>query len=87
MAAKIVACLCASTKCLTQGHLVAQLVKRLTLAQVMILLSVGSSPTLGSVLAAWSLELGACFGFCVSLSAPSLLALCLSLSLPLKNKH
>lgn len=49
-----------------------------TLAQVMILRFMGSSPTLGSVLIAQSLELAS---RCVSpsLSAPPLLALSLSL--------
>ena len=45
---------------------VAQLVERLTSAQVMISRLVSSSPTSGS--GADSLEPGACFGFCVSLS-------------------
>ena len=59
----------------------AQSVKRPTSAQVMISLSVGSSPTLGSVLTAQSLE-AASDSVSPSLSAPSPLAL----SLSLKNK-
>ena len=51
----------------------AQLVECLTLAQVMISLLVGLSPTLGSMLIAQSLE-------------PALDSLSLSLSLSLKNK-
>ena len=46
---------------------------------------VGSSPTSGSVLIAWSLE-PASDSVSPSLSAPSLLALCLSLSLKKKKK-
>ena len=67
------------------GAWMAQLVKRPTLAQVMILWFVSSSPTSGSVLTAQSSEPDACFGFCVSLS------LCPSpahaLSLKNKQKH
>ena len=51
-----------------RGAWVAQSVERPTSAQVMISQFVGSSPTSGSVVTAWSLEPGACFGFCVSLS-------------------
>ena len=55
-------------KCLDKGACVAQLVKRLASAQVMISQFVGLSPASGSVLTASS-EPGACiFGFCVSLS-------------------
>ena len=57
----------------------AQLVKRPTSAQVMILRFVGSSSTLGSVLTAWSLEPASDSVF-PSLSAPPLLAFCLSVS-------
>ena len=62
-----------------RGAWVAQSVKQLTSAQVMISQSVSSSPTLGSVLAAWSLEptwgsVSPC------LSAFPLLMLCLSVS-------
>ena len=46
----------------------AQSVERLTSAQVMISQLVSSSPASGSVLTAQSLEPGACFRFCVSLS-------------------
>ena len=66
------------------GAWVAQLAERRTSAQVMISPFVSSSPASGSVLTAQNLD-GACLGFCVSLSlCPSLLTLCLSLSL--KNK-
>ena len=58
----------------------AQSVKRLTLAQVMISWFVGSSPESGSVLTAQSLELLRIL--CLPLSAPFPLSLCLSL----KNK-
>ena len=62
---------------LLRGTWVARSVKYPTLAQVMILWSVSSSPTLGSVLTAWSqLRI-----LRLSLSAPLLLTLCLSLSL------
>ena len=54
----------------------------LTLAQVMISRSVGLSPTAGSVLTAQSLE-PALDSVCVSLSAPPLLMLWLSVSLSL----
>ena len=50
------------------GAWVAQSVKRLTSTQVMVSRSVSSSPASGSGLTAQSLEPGACFGFCVSLS-------------------
>ena len=59
-----------------------QSVKRSTLAQVMISRFMGSSPVLGSVLTAWSLE-PASDPVSPSLSAPPLLVLCVSL----KNKH
>ena len=58
----------------------AQLVEHQTLAQVMISHFVGSSPMLGSVPTAWSLELGLDSVF-ASLSGPPWLMLCLSLSL------
>ena len=50
-----------------RGTWVAELVKRPTPAQVTISQFVSSSPPLGSVLTAQSLE-GACFRFCVSFS-------------------
>ena len=62
----------------------AQLVKRLTSAQVMISQFVSLSPTLGSVLTAQRLEL-ALDSVSPPLSAPTLLMR--SLSLSLKNKH
>ena len=64
----------------------AQSVGRLTLAQVMISQFVSSSPTWGSVLTDQSLE-PALDSVCASLSAPPLLALCLSLSLSKINEH
>ena len=60
---------------------VAQSVKQLTLAQVMISQFVGSSPASGSVLTVQSLE-PALDSVSPSLSVPPLLVLCLSL----KNK-
>ena len=72
-------------KCLRlRGAWVARSVKRPTLAQVMILRSVGSSPMLGSVLTAQSLE-PASESVSPSLFAPPLLTRCLFLSL--KNKQ
>ena len=68
-------------KYLIRGAWVAQSVKRPTLAQVMILLSVSLSPTSGSVLTAQSLE-PALVSVSPSLYAPPLLTPCLSL----KNK-
>ena len=65
-----------------RGALVAQSVMCLTLAQVMILQFVSSSPTAGSVLTARSLE-PASDSVSPSLSAPSPLTLCFSLSLSL----
>ena len=65
------------------GAWVAQSVKHLTSAQVMISQLVGSSPTLGSVLTAQSLE-PALDSVSPSLPAPPLLMLCLSVSV--KNK-
>ena len=64
----------------------AQTVKHPTSAQDMISQSVNSSPTLGSVLTAQSLEAAS---DSPSLSAPLPLTLCLSLSLSLSkiNKH
>ena len=64
-----------------RGAWVGQLVRRLTLAQVMISLSVGSSPISGSVMTIQSLE-PALDSVSPSLSAPPLLVL----SLSLKNK-
>ena len=68
----------------------AQPVKCLTLAQVMISQFVGSSPVSGSVLTAWSLE-PTSDSVSPFLSALPLLvlmlALSLSLSLSLKRKH
>ena len=66
------------------GAWVAQSVERLTLAQVMITLLVGSSPASGWVLTAQSLE-PALDSVSPSLFAPPLPALCLSLSL--KNER
>ena len=60
------------------GAWVAQWVEHLTSAQVMISQSMSSSPTLGPVPTAQSLE-------SASLSAPPLLTLCLSISKI--NKH
>ena len=68
-----------------RGAWVAQSDKRPTLAQVMISRLVGLSPPLGSVLTAQSLESASDSCLPLSLSAPPLLMLCLSLSL--KNKH
>ena len=62
------------------GAWMAQAVKQLTSAQVVISRFVGLSPTSGSVLTAQSLELASDSGS-PSLSAPSPLILCLSLSL------
>ena len=62
----------------------AQLVKCLTLAQVMLTLSVSSSPVVGSVLTAQSLEPAS---DSVSLSLPLPRSHSVSLSLSLKNKH
>ena len=64
---------------------VAQLVEHPTLAQVMISRFVGSSPALGFVLTAQSLE-SASDSVSPSPSAPPLLSLSLSLSFSLKNK-
>ena len=69
-----------------QGAWVAQSVKHLTLAQVMISRFVGSSPTSGSVLTAQSLE-PALDSVSPSLSAPPRLSLCLSLSLSHIHTH
>ena len=66
-----------------RGAWVAQSVKRLTSAQVMILWLVSLSPTSGSVLTVQSLK-PASDSVSPSLSAPSLLMLCLSLSLSQK---
>ena len=66
----------------TRGAWVAQLVKHLTLAQVIISWSVGLNPVLGSVLTAQSLE-PAWDSVSPSLSAPPPLILCLSKM----NKH
>ena len=59
-----------------RGAWVAQLVKQTASAQVMISWFVGSSPILGSVLTAQSLEPASDF-VSPSLSAPPLLVLCL----------
>ena len=69
------------------GTWVAQLVERLTSAQVMISWFMSSSPALGSVLTAQSLE-PASDSVSPSLSVPPPLMLCLSFSfsLSLKNK-
>ena len=64
----------------------AQSVERPTLAQVMISRSMGSSPMLGSVLTAQSLE-PALDSVSPSLSASPLLVFCLSLSLSKVNKQ
>ena len=69
---------------LKRGTWVAQSVKRLTLAQVVISQFVSSSPASGSVLTAQSLE-PASDSVSPSLSVPS--PLMLSFSLSLKNKH
>ena len=61
-------------------------VKRLTSAQVTVSRFMGSSPSLGFVLTARSLE-PALDSVSPSLSAPSLLVLCLSVSLSKINKH
>ena len=66
----------------SRGAWVVQLVKRLTLAQVMISRFVGSSPASGSVLTAQSLE-PASESVSPSPSVPPLLVL----SLSLKSKH
>ena len=68
--------------------LVAQLVKHLTSAQIMISQFMGSILALGSVLTAQSLK-PASVSVSSSLSVPPLLVFCLSvsLSLSLKNKH
>ena len=63
----------------SRGAWVAQLVKHLSSAQVMISWFMGSSPVLGPVLTAQSLE-PALDSVCVSLSAPLLLMLCLCVS-------
>ena len=69
---------------LKRGAWVAQSVKHLTSAQVMISWFVGSSPASGSVLTARSLE-PASDSVSPSLSAPPLLMLCLSVSKINKN--
>ena len=69
-----------------RGASVAQSVKRLTSAQVVISQFVGSSPASGSGLTAQGLEL-ASDSVSQSLSAPPRLILCLSLSLSKINKH
>ena len=68
------------------GAWVAQSVERPTSAQVMISQSVSSSPALGSVPTAQSLE-PVSDSVSPSLSAPPPLTLCLSLSLSKINKH
>ena len=67
-------------KMLTMGHLVAQFIKHLTSALVMILCFVGSSPVSGSVPTAQQSLEPASDSVPHFLSAPPLLALCLSLS-------
>ena len=67
-----------------RGAWVAQSVKCLTSAEVMISQSVSSSPTLGAMLTAQSLE-PASDSVSPSLSAPSPLTLCVSPLL--RNKH
>ena len=69
-----------------RGAWVPQLVKWLTSVQVMISWFMSSSPTLGSVLTVRSLE-PASDSVSPSLSAPPLLALCLSLSQKKKKKR
>ena len=68
------------------GTWVAQLVRHLTLAQVMIRRFTCSSPTTSSVLTAQSL-VPASFRFCVSLSLPLPCLHSVSLSLSKLNKH
>ena len=72
-------------KYISRGTWVAQSVKHLTSAQVKISRSMSSSPALGSVLTAQSLE-PASDSVSPSLSAPPLLVFSLSLSLSLKKK-
>ena len=69
----------------SRGIWVAQSVKRLTSAQVMMSRFVGSSPALGSVLTAQSLESASVSVSPLSLPLSSL-SRALSLSLSLKNK-
>ena len=69
-----------SSKIKSWGAWVAQSVERPTLAQVVISQSLSSSPALGSVRTAQSLE-PALGSVSPTLSVPPLLALCLSLSL------
>ena len=68
------------------GAWVAQLVEHMTSPQVMISWFVSSSPVLGSVLTAQSLE-PASDSVSPSLSAPPLLSFSLSLCLSKINKH
>ena len=68
------------------GARVALSVKHLTSAQVMVSRFVGSSPVSGSVLTAQSLEPDS-DSVSPSLSAPLLLMVCVSLSLPKINKY
>ena len=72
-------------KLFSQGAWVAQSVKHPTSAQVMISWFVGSSPTSGSVLTAWSLET-ASDSVSPSLCAPPQLVRARSLALSLKSK-
>ena len=74
---------CNFESCSEEGTWVAQSVKRLTSAQVMISYLVGSSPALGSVLTAQSLEPVSDSVSPLSLLFPPL-TLCLSLSLSQK---
>ena len=72
----------------TRGAWVAQSVKRPTSAQVMISRSVSSSPALGSVLTAQSLEPASdAVSLSLSLCPSPTCMLALPLSVSLKNKH
>ena len=71
-------------KTVLRGAWLAQSVEHTTSAQVMISRFMGSGPTSGSVLTAQRLE-PASDSVSLSLSAPPLLVLCLSLSLSFKN--
>ena len=64
-------------KVVIEGHLVAQLVKRLTFTQIMISWFVVSSPVSGSVLTTWSLKPSS-DSVSPSLYAPPPLMFCLS---------
>ena len=72
--------------CISGGACVAQSVEGTTLAQVMILRSLSSSPAAGLCADSW--EPGACFRFCVFSPCLSLArARALSLSVLKVNKH